>query len=533
MMIRRIWSGGLVASLALGVSACDMDALTDVNVNPNNPTSAPAPSLFVNAARSGVTNWHGVFGLRNLELIAQHLAEVQYPESDSYVRQGAGFTTGSFDAAYAVELKDFNEIIRVNKPLGLAGYWAPAQIMRAWEFGVITDLFGDVPYSGALQGDSIGLENATQPAYDAQQAIYNDLFLQLAEASAALGTTPAVTLGAADVIFAHLPVAQRTDAWRRFANSLRARHALRIVNVAPAKANAELAAAFSDAGGVFTATAHGARLGFSGSGGINNNPWWVNFGTRDDHRVSNRLMFFLNGWSSDPAAAPWTDPRRAVFAQPATTDGVYRGLENALTHAAAIDQLETTSRPGSIFYGGVTAYGTFPGPGATTPLFVMTTAEVYFIRAEAAERGLGGLSAGQAAGFYEAGIRSSMEQWGVTNTAAIDAYLARPEVAYQGGTAGLRQIGTQKWIALYQDGAQAWSEWRRTCVPASVRPGPNAILSTVPRRYQYSSTEFATNSANVSAAVARQGADVLTTRTWWDSAPNNAPTMVANCGQRI
>jgi hypothetical protein len=535
MNTRRIRSGGLAAALALGVGACDMDSLTDVNENPNNPTSAPPPSLFVNAARSGVTNWNGVFGLRNLELIAQHMAEVQYPESDSYVRQGPGFTSGNFDAAYAIELKDFQQIIRDTKPLGQAGYWAPAQIMRAWEFGVITDLFGDVPYFGALMGDSIGMENATQPAYDAQQAIYNDLFLQLAEAAAALGTTPAVTLGGADVIFEHLPAAQRTAAWRRFANSLRARHAMRIVNVDAAKASAELAAAFSDPGGVFTDAAHGARLGFSGSGNINNNPWWTNFGTRDDHRVSNRLMFYLNGWSSTPESATWTDPRRAVYAQPATTDGAYRGLANALTHADAIAQLETTSRPGSIFYGGATAYGTFPGPGATTPLHIMTTAEVYFIRAEAAERGLGGLTPAQAAGFYEAGIRASMAQWGVTDAAAIDAYLARPEVAYQSGLEGQRRIALQKWIALYQDGAQAWSEWRRTCIPSDVRPGPNAILSTVPRRFQYSTTELATNADNVNAAIARQGADALTTRVWWDKSPDNAPTMVlvSNCGQRI
>jgi hypothetical protein len=531
MNTRRIWSGGLAAALALGVGACDMDSLTDVNENPNNPTSAPPPSLFVNAARSGVTNWHGVFGLRNLELMAQHMAEVQYPESDSYVRQGPGFTSGNFDAAYSGELKDFQAIIRDTKPLGQAGYWAPAQIMRAWEFGVITDLFGDVPYSAALMGDSVGMENATQPAYDAQQAIYNDLFLQLAEAAAALSTTPAVTLGGADVIFEHI-TGNRTAAWRRFANSLRARHAMRIVNVDAAKASAELAAAFSDPGGVFTEAEHGARLGFSGAGNINNNPWWTNFGTRDDHRVSDRLMFFMNGFSDNDSTPAWTDPRRAIYAQPATTTGRYTGLENALTHADAIAQLETTSRPGSIFYGGATAYGTFPGPGARTPLHIMTTAEVYFIRAEAAERGLGGLTPAQAAGFYQAGIRASMAQWGVTDAAAIDAYLARPDVAYKGGDDGLVQIGTQKWIALYQDGAQAWSEWRRTCVPESVRPGPNAILSTVPRRFQYSTTELATNADNVNAAIARQGADALTTRVWWDKSPGNAPTMVSDCGQR-
>jgi hypothetical protein len=110
---------------------------------------------------------------------------------------------------------------------------------------------------------------------------------------------------------------------------------------------------------------------------------------------------------------------------------------------------------------------------------------------------------------------------------------ARPEIAYQGGTAGLRQIALQKWIALYTDGVEGWSEWRRTCVPATVKPGPAAIINTVPRRYQYSIREHSVNSANVGAAIARQGADEFTTRVYWDTKPEAAPTWPgASCGVR-
>jgi hypothetical protein len=126
-----------------------------------------------------------------------------------------------------------------------------------------------------------------------------------------------------------------------------------------------------------------------------------------------------------------------------------------------------------------------------------------------------------------------MAQWGVTNSSAIDAFLANPAIAYQGGTGGLRQIALQKWIALFTDGVEAWAEWRRTCVPATVRPGPAAIISTVPRRYQYSTREHSVNATNVDAAVARQGADEFTTRMYWDSNPSAAPTYPgATCGTR-
>jgi len=135
--------------------------------------------------------------------------------------------------------------------------------------------------------------------------------------------------------------------------------------------------------------------------------------------------------------------------------------------------------------------------------------------------------------LYEQGIRASMGQWGVTDNAAINAFLANPSVAYQGGTAGLRQIALQKWIALYTDGVEAWAEWRRTCVPATVKPGPAATINTVPRRYQYSTREHSVNATNVDEAVARQGADAFTSRMYWDSNPSAAPTYPGtSCGVR-
>ena len=149
----------------------------------------------------------------------------------------------------------------------------------------------------------------------------------------------------------------------------------------------------------------------------------------------------------------------------------------------------------------------------------MTYAEVAFIQAEAAQRGLGGLSAGQAAGFYNAAIQASMTQWGVS-AANANTFLAQPGVVYAGGTAGLVQIGQQKWLALFTDGGQAWAEWRRTCQPSTMKPGIDASKSTVPRRFEYPVLEYTVNEANVSATKAAQGADVYETRMYWDKSPD-------------
>ena len=156
----------------------------------------------------------------------------------------------------------------------------------------------------------------------------------------------------------------------------------------------------------------------------------------------------------------------------------------------------------------------------------MSYAELSLIKAEAAQRGIGGLTAGQAKQFYEDGIRASIQQWssatGIAVAAsAIDAYIAQPSVAYAGGTAGLKQIAQQKWLALFLDGAQAWFEWRRTCVP-TLAPGPAAIFNYVPRRLEYPTAEASVNGENLKAAIARQGADAMNTRIYIDK--NAGPT---------
>jgi len=108
-----------------------------------------------------------------------------------------------------------------------------------------------------------------------------------------------------------------------------------------------------------------------------------------------------------------------------------------------------------------------------------------------------------------------------------------------GGTAGLVQIAQEKYVALYTDGGQAWDEWRRTCIPATIQPGPAATQSNVPRRFQYSVTEKSVNAANLAAANTQQGGtDSFSTRMYWDKSPSNAPTWNppfgpgATCGVR-
>jgi len=391
-------------------------------------------------------------------------------------------------------------------------------VLRSLVFSYVTDVWGDVPYSEALRGDS----GVVTPKYDAQKDIYTGLFADLDAATTAMAAAPAtaIKLGAADPFFSG-----GAAGWQRFANSIRARLAMRLANVDATSAQAQLNAALAAPGGLISSNAQNANFPWPGDG-VYDNPWMVNFRTRDDHRMSNTLMNEM---------LPVNDPRVSVYAQPTVADStVYAGMPNALTQSGASAYFTISSRPGAVFYGATVYSCPTCGArtGATFPSFVMTYAEISFILAEAAERGW--ISTGTAAGYYTQGIQASMDQWGVTDAAAVTAYLNdSANIVYKGGTPGLRQIALQKWIALYTNGVQAWAEWRRTCVPATLVPGPDATQNTVPRRYQYSIRELSVNAANVAAAIARQGADSLTTRIYWDSNPTAAPTYPgATCGTR-
>ena len=480
-------------------TGCRTD-LTGINTNPNSPTSAPPGALFTGAVNSAVTRFNGSASTLSMAaLFAQHVAQVQYVEEDrGHIASATinGLNTG----AYSGELQDLQKVRQAGVAKDAASLWGPATVMQSWVFQNLTDLWGDIPYSEALQGDVPG--GSLAPAYDPQEAIYAGVLKSLAEASAAMKIVPStqVGLGTADLVY-------RGDLgkWQRLANTLRARMALRMLRRDPAKGTAELAAALT--AGLLTGNGDNAAVVWPGDG-VFDNPLSRTFATRDDHRVSKSLLDTM---------LTLRDPRVRIYAQPTRADPTrYAGLQNGLDNATVSPFFNTTSRPGTIFYPGATSYGVIgTTAGRRTPSYIATYAEAAFIMAEAAERGIG--ASGNSASFYNAAVTASILQWGGT-AAEAQAYLAQPGVAYAGGATGLQQIGLQKWIALYTQSIEAWSEWRRTGNPASIRMGPRAYsdVREVPRRILYPSNEQSVNATNLAAAISRQGPDTYSTRMWWD-----------------
>ena len=187
-----------MVALAFGLYACNNDTITNLNKNPNSPEDAPPGPLFTQASRLATTRWFGGIDLRTYEWVVQQLAEVQYNDEDRYIRMHGADTELDFNRAYAGELKDLTQIIAKGLDTKQPGIYGPAIALRTLVFSFVTDSWGDVPYSTALKGDSIG--SSLTPAYDRQKAIYTDFFAVLDKASKDL-VGAANGLGAADPIY--------------------------------------------------------------------------------------------------------------------------------------------------------------------------------------------------------------------------------------------------------------------------------------------------------------------------------------------
>lgn len=475
----------LLVGLGLAAAACS-DGLTDVNNDPNAPTAVPAEFLLPSAIQAGVDNAFSAGEmLQHSAIWAQQFAQIQYPdEEQGNVR--ASRMDAYWDGYYQGPLNDIQSVINIGIEENHVNAEGVGRIWKSWLFSMVTDLWGDVPYSQALQG----MENTT-PTYDSQSDIYAGLLADL-EAGAGLLNAGAQDFGSGDILYAN-----DFAKWKKFANSLRMRLAMRMSGVNPSGAQSAFVAAYN-AGG-FTSNADNAF--FYWSGAPYENPFYENWTGRDDNSISRTMVQILKDLD---------DPRLALYAEPAASDGEYRGHENGVDDLPQGQSLADISRIGDFWRAN----------GAATPTAIMTYSEVLFLQAEAAARGW---ISGDPEALYLAAIEANMNQYdgeGVgPSDAEIAAYLANPDIAY----GGLDDIHLQKWISLYMNGHEAWANVRRTGVPARpVGAGLLAQLGSIPVRFSYPADEQSLNAANLSAAMAAQGMSSpdLVTELWWDPAGN-------------
>jgi len=451
---------------SLLISTSCMDSWTEMNINPNQPSVVPATTIF----GSGMTVMAGqLFG----ERIGIYYAGTW---SGQLAAIGAGdyefrvdINNGQWDNLYRA-MAYFADARRNAFREGNTNLAAVSLIMQAYTAHQVSDMWGDIPYSEAfrLQDDDI-----LNPRFDTHKEVYTHILNELEEAQGLLNASgPAI--GEGDFLY-------RGDImkWRKFANSIRLRIAMRMSLVEPAAAAQVLGQIFGNPSAypIFETNADNAYLWWPGIATNNLEPWRARLGVptnkQDQYRTNHDLIQPMSDLN---------DPRLPVYAD-LNLNGFFNGYRMGIGQTGfPLNNNQNVSHIGNRF--GYDDRGFSP---------FMHAAQVWFIRAEALERGL--ISGGSAREAYEQGIRVSMQENGIS-TEAANAYLLEPEVAWGAGTnSNLEKIRMQNWLSLYKQSVEAWAEVRRTDVPKLVNVTNDYAMShnRPPFKMAYPANEIAFN----------------------------------------
>lgn len=461
----------ILAATLLCVSACTGD-FDKLNTNPNSAASGTADLFMPHGIQSAVDiQSGGSLGMDIGEGFSQHWARIQYTDIDQYTVSSDVYTAG-WSGLYIESLADYTRIYKLGVESGNTNYQAVAVILRSWVFSLLTDIYGDIPYKASLQG----LEGTLLPAYDSQKDVYAGLIAELKTAGESINVANTSMPVGGDILFNGDMLK-----WKKFANSLSLKLLSRMIDKAdsPINVKTEITRILSDPAKypVMASVADNIQLNYLDATN-NQNPVNVNRKTRDDHRVSATLIDRLTALN---------DGRLPIYANLPADGGTYKGVPNGLASSDANALgLTKTSKVGNYFV------------AATAPGVIMTYAELLFLKAEFAYKGV--TIAGETATNYAAAITASFAQY---KLAAPTDYIAAN--ALKAGADGFTQIMEQKWIALYGQGLEAWTEYRRTGIPALKTPTLNTNQNVLPTRLPYPGSEESLNFENYSAALTKQG----------------------------
>ncbi|MFC0512859.1 SusD/RagB family nutrient-binding outer membrane lipoprotein [Mucilaginibacter angelicae] len=468
----------LSGAVLLSVTSCKKELLR-INQNPNGSQAAQPDYLLTAATKATADTYWGVANNMDASLLfVQYWSKIQYTDPDRYIYASSAFEE-LWSTGYSKSIVNLNQIVKIADAQGNTNYKGVALVLRSWTFSLLTEAYGNIPYKQAAN-----IDQYLTPAYDAQKDVYFALLDDLKAAQTALDPSGKAIAG--DVIYGN-----SIASWKKFANSLRLRIALRIADREPAKAKQVLADIQAEGGSYISSNAETAQFTYIDS--PNQNPVSNLFDTRDDYRISKTIvdkLFALN------------DPRLSIYAAKTqdATPQTYVGLPNGLLVGDASNYGFTkTSKPGTYFR----------APHA--PAVILSYAESLFDRAEAAARGF---TTEDAASLYGQAVTAALAQYSIA-TADIATYLAQPAIKYDASNYK-KSIGEQKWIALFGQGLEGWTEWRRLDYPQLQPAVAGTLNGKIPVRFIYPGTEQSLNKTNYQSAVAAQGADALTTKLWFD-----------------
>lgn len=454
-----------------------------INQDPTKPTNVTPAQLITGIERtasdimySGGVNYN--IGM----LYAQYFSQTQTETQSQYQLDEAA--NNLLWTSYSVPLSNIQELLRINqlRPEPASGNQnAIVKILEAWIYSVLTDTYGNIPYSEALKGDQLILTSK----YDDSKSVYDGLIASLNAQINALDATYG-SFRSGELIYQG-----DINKWKKLANALKIRIGLRMVNADAVKAKQIIEEASAN---TFTSSADDARFPYLAVA-----PDQFPYNDQDGAAISNQ--YFVSATLVD-FMKETNDPRLPMYAREAPASNTIVGKPYGLGSFTNINEYSRGS--GKVYS------TTFPG-------YIISYAEVQFALAEAAARGFN--VGDDAATFYANGVRASMKFWGVDDANATTFLSENPYDAANWKNI----IGTQKWVALYNQGLQGWFE--RTRLDFKKPDGtaffraPNTILdpsvSFVPFRITYPIGEKSNNAENYNQAASAMGGDTKGFKLWW------------------
>lgn len=418
----------------------------------------------------------------------------------------SGWVQSSFNYTFATPINSYKTIQGLTEdPI----YLAISEVLKVMALNRLTDSYGPIPYSEILN-------SGLNAPYDAQDKVYEQMIADLNNAIEVFTTNQTIVVSPKIDLYYSGKVLN----WAKLANSIKLRIAMRMADVNPALAKKSAEEVANHPIGAMASNADNAFLKVT-TGQIN--PYQAGFLDYNggDSRISADITTYMNSYN---------DPRRVAYFDPSTISGheeEYIGLRNGINIAS-----QAVSQQYSNINSDLRTKNT---------VLITAAAEAAFLKAEGALRGWS--MGGTAKDFYEQGIRLSFDQWGVSGadayiadaTSTVDPYVDPRGVDSYSGTPSsitiawnnldsfdknLERLITQKWIALYPNGLEAWAEFRRTGYPKlmPVKVNNSAVVSTtrMARRIEFPQSEYTGNGANIQKAITLLGgADNMATDLWW------------------
>ena len=528
-----LYTKALFVSALVTLSSCE-DKLTELNENPNFVTPSSAnpnmlmPTIMVEAGKRYL-EW----GYNNVAGVVQHTQKDGWAEGHNhYVWDPVDWVN------YYDQLRNNDFFYKRSVALNFKFHQGVALTMRAFIFGNITDLWGDAPYTDALQGGDS--DDKIQPKFDSQETIYKGVIEDL-KAASALFASGDVTgyLTGYDVYYGGDPAK-----WHKFTNSLLLRYYMRLSAKLPDVAKAGIESIY--ASGIYLkSSSEDAVMDYVGGTANNSFPGATEFNAdgsefrrrkpakmfmdhllaTEDPRVKVWFQPVYVRWVADPTLATPVD--QFIRKNGVIQTGITQLLDteflvqtkagnkftrhfNPNTFTVDVDTREYVGLPAGLMEPSAYNYNPKPGQevqnqhvsqlaevyrgsrGGLLKARLISAAEVSFILAEAAQKGW---ATGSAETHYNAGIKNSLDTWGVGSSYAT--FIQNPKVKFN---STLTQIIEQKWVASWSSALESWMDYRRTGLPA-FKAGPAAPENAIPVRFPYGNNEINYNNANTMSAL--------------------------------